>query len=115
MYLPSDIQYLTCILTSAGPMGQCFPIPDDAKLKAEMGMHARNAMRIHSAYNLPYEVQPGSVLDKAIQLDTERRAEDQSLYESETDAEQRRLERFSRLRQKRAMRVSAIMRLIMML
>ena len=89
-----------CQLPS-GPMGQCHPIPDDARLKAQMRLHARNAWKVHQAYNLPYEVEPGSDLDKAIQLDQRRQARNRDLYESEQDAEQRRLQRFSRLRQKR--------------
>ena len=83
-------------------MGQCHPIPDDAHLKDQMRLHARNALKIHQANNLPYNVEPGSDLDKAIQLDRRRQAQDQQLYESEQDAEQRRLQRFARLRQKRA-------------
>ena len=93
----------------AGPMGQCHPMPDDAKLKAEMRRHARNAYRIHSSYNLPYAVEPGSDMENAIRLDQAQRAHDEGLYEAEQEAEQRRLARFARLQQKRAggMRVSA--------
>ena len=67
-----------------------------------MHLHARNTWKIHQAHNVPWEVQPGSDMAKAIQLDQRQRSQDMQVYESEQDAEQRRLERFSRLRQKRA-------------
>ena len=48
----------------AGPLGQCHPIPDDPQLKAEMLKHARNYIRIHRMYNLPYQSEPGSDMAK---------------------------------------------------
>lgn len=88
-------------LVRAGPLGQCHPIPEDAQLKSQMRIHARNALKIHNAYNIPYEVEPGSDLDKAIKLHEKKQARRAETDEDETEAEQRRLERFARLQQKR--------------
>lgn len=88
-------------LLCTGPLGQCHPIPDDAQLKTQMRTHARNAAKIHSAYNIPYEVQPGSDLDKAIKLHEQKQARKAEYDVDENEAEQRRLERFARLQQKR--------------
>ncbi len=40
----------------AGPMGQCFPVPDDANLRRQMLKVARNTERIYNMYNLPWRV-----------------------------------------------------------
>ena len=40
-----------------GPMGQCFPIPDDDKLKAHMVKVAENKRCIWNMYNFDYKTQ----------------------------------------------------------
>ncbi len=56
------IRYFVWLLT--GPLGQCHPIPDEPQLKAQMLKHARNHLRIHNMYNLPYQSEPGSDMAK---------------------------------------------------
>ncbi|KAK9805746.1 hypothetical protein WJX73_005145 [Symbiochloris irregularis] len=84
-----------------GPLGQCHPLPDDEHLKEQMRLHARNTLKIHNAYNIPYKVQPGSDLDKAIKHHEQKQTRLAEVDEDENEAEQRRLERFARLQQKR--------------
>ena len=40
-----------------GPMGQCFAVPDDKKLKALMVKTAENQMKIFNMYNFDYHTQ----------------------------------------------------------
>ena len=62
-----------------GPLGQCHPIPEDPKLKAAMERAGDNHQRIHDSYNLPYDPEPGSDMDKAMKLWKRQRALDKKL------------------------------------
>ncbi len=37
-----------------GPMGQCFPIPDDEDIKRQMVLTAENQRKIYRMYNFDY-------------------------------------------------------------
>lgn len=37
-----------------GPMGQCFPVPDDDSIKQQMMTTAENAEKIYRMYNFDY-------------------------------------------------------------
>ena len=56
-----------------GPMGQCYNLPDDEKLKKVLFNHAKNYQRIHDMYNLDYDPPPGSNLYKALEYKKEVR------------------------------------------
>lgn len=47
-----------------GPLGQCFPIPDDQSIRAEMMRFVHNYAHIYSMYNFDYDPEPGSVQHK---------------------------------------------------
>ena len=40
-----------------GPMGQCFPIPDDGDIKRQMITTAENQRKIYRMYNFDYVTQ----------------------------------------------------------
>ena len=52
----------------AGPMGQCFALPEDAALRASMAKHAHNHQFIYNQYNFDLETVPGSDMEKAERL-----------------------------------------------
>ncbi len=49
-------------------MGQCYPVPDDDKLKGELAKHTRNHSRIWHMYNFTKTILPGSDMAKARRL-----------------------------------------------
>ena len=76
-----------------GPMGQCHPIPDDQKVKEAMLRAAAAHQKIYDSYNLPYEVEPGSDLDKAQKLWRRKEARKQRQLEKKLQREQQRIRR----------------------
>ena len=40
-----------------GPMGQCFPVPDDDNIKQQMIRTAENQQKIYRMYNFDYNTQ----------------------------------------------------------
>lgn len=40
-----------------GPMGQCFPVPDDGEVKRQMMTTAENQEKIYRMYNFDYNTQ----------------------------------------------------------
>ena len=55
-------------LPAAGPMGQCFPLPDDENVREAMQRHAENHEKIFNMYNFDVVPKPGSDMDKAQKL-----------------------------------------------
>jgi hypothetical protein len=80
----------------AGPMGQCWPVPDDPALRRDMETAARNHERIFTQYNLPYDVDPGSDLAAAIEMQLRREIERVEKAERRAELEKRRLKRLER-------------------
>jgi len=56
-----DASACSAAFVSAGPLGQCFPIPDDQSIRAEMMRFVQNYAHIYSMYNFDYDPEPGSV------------------------------------------------------
>lgn len=40
-----------------GPMGQCFPVPDDDDIKRQMITTAENQQKVYRMYNFDYNTQ----------------------------------------------------------
>lgn len=76
-----------------GPMGQCHPIPNDSNLKESMLRAAHNHQRIHDSYNLPYDPEPGSDMDKAQKLWKRKQARRQKALEKRLQREQQKIRR----------------------
>jgi len=76
-----------------GPMGQCHPIPQNPSLKAAMTRAAANHKRIYDSYNLPYDPEPGSDLDKASKLWRRREARRQRALDKKLQREAQRVRR----------------------
>ena len=76
-----------------GPMGQCFPIPDDENLKASMALAAANHRRIFDSYNLPYDPEPGSDLERATKLWKRKQARRAKALERKLLREQQKVRR----------------------
>lgn len=76
-----------------GPLGQCHPIPDSPHLKHAMSVAASNHEKIHDAYNLPYDPEPGSDMDKAMKLWKRKEAKEKRALEKKLQREQQRLRR----------------------
>lgn len=49
-----------CARATAGPLGQCHPIPDDVGIRQEMLQAAQNYAHIYSLYNFDYDPEPGT-------------------------------------------------------
>ena len=49
----------------AGPMGQCYPLPADPLVRAELGKHTRNHLRIWNMFNFARRIRPGTDMWKA--------------------------------------------------
>lgn len=49
----------------AGPMGQCFPLPADPLVRAELAKHTRNHLRVWNMFNFARRIRPGSDMFKA--------------------------------------------------
>lgn len=80
-----------------GPMGQCFPVPDDDGLKLKMAQAADTHRKIYQQYNLPYEVEPGSVMEKAQKLWKKKQARRQRALEKRLKREQQRIRRMDKV------------------
>lgn len=76
-----------------GPMGQCHPIPDEAGLKEAMLRAAENHKRILDQYNLPYDVEPGSDMDKAQKMWKRKQARRAKALEKKLLREQQKIRR----------------------
>eukprot|EP00884_Botryococcus_braunii_P004791 jgi/Botrbrau1/14312/Bobra.0287s0005.1 len=79
-----------------GPLGQCWPIPNDPDLLREMKRAAENHAVIYAQYNLPYEVEPGTTMGKAIELQLRRLTSRQEGRVRRAEFEKRRLKRLER-------------------
>jgi hypothetical protein len=76
-----------------GPLGQCHGVPAEPALRAGMARAAANHARIWNGYNLPYEAEPGSVMDKAQRLWKRREARRQRGLDKKLVREAQRLRR----------------------
>lgn len=76
-----------------GPLGQCHPVPADPSLRSAMVHAAENHQRIYDAYNLPYDPEPGSDLDKAQKLWRKREARRQRSLEKKLQREAQKVRR----------------------
>lgn len=76
-----------------GPLGQCHAVPEDPKIRDAMTRAAANHQRIYDSYNLPYETQPGSDLDKAQRLWKKKQTRKQRALEKKLQREQQRIRR----------------------
>ncbi|KAA6416704.1 MAG: hypothetical protein FRX49_13315 [Trebouxia sp. A1-2] len=63
MHYPHGTKFM-----APGPMGQCFPIPDDEDIKRQMVLTAENQHKIYRMYNFDYVTKPGSDMAKAEKL-----------------------------------------------
>ncbi|GMH35111.1 hypothetical protein BSKO_02979 [Bryopsis sp. KO-2023] len=79
---PHGTKYL-----APGPAGQCFPVPEDERLKGQLVAHAKNHKRIWDMYNLEYDAAPGSDLWKAERWwkkeQEKQKAEREKMYEKQ--------------------------------
>ena len=46
-------------------MGQCYPLPPDPLVRAELAKHTRNHLRIWNMFNFARRIRPGSDMWKA--------------------------------------------------
>ena len=46
-------------------MGQCFPLPADPLVRAELAKHTRNHLRVWNMFNFARRIRPGSDMFKA--------------------------------------------------
>jgi hypothetical protein len=76
-----------------GPLGQCHPVPGEPGLRAAMAAAADNHQRIHDAYNLPYDPEPGSDMDKAQKLWRRRQARRQRVLDKKLQREAQKIRR----------------------
>jgi hypothetical protein len=76
-----------------GPLGQCHPVPEDPKLRDSMARSAANHRRIHESYNLPYEAEPGSDMDKAQKMWRKKQVRKQKALEKKLQREAQRIRR----------------------
>lgn len=76
-----------------GPLGQCHPIPDDPSLKAAMARAAANHQRIYDSYNLPYDPEPGSDMDKAMKVWRRKQARKQRSLDKKLQREAQKIRR----------------------
>ncbi len=51
-----------------GPMGQCFPIPDDEDIKHQMVLTAENQRKIYRMYNFDYVTKVGALQTDLLEL-----------------------------------------------
>lgn len=76
-----------------GPMGQCYPLPKDPKLLEAMKLAAANHQRIYDSYNIPYQTEPGSVMEKAEKLWRRKQARKQRTLQKKLQREAQRIRR----------------------
>eukprot|EP01024_Parvocaulis_polyphysoides_P074653 TRINITY_DN962_c1_g1_i1.p1 TRINITY_DN962_c1_g1~~TRINITY_DN962_c1_g1_i1.p1 ORF type:complete len:420 (+),score=62.65 TRINITY_DN962_c1_g1_i1:188-1447(+) len=74
-----------------GPMGQAHPLPEDPAVRQQLFNHAVNFTRIHDAYNIDYEVVPGSDLDRAMKWYNKEQARKEKKQKAMEERYQRRL------------------------
>lgn len=79
-----------------GPMGQCFPLPEDDHVKETMQTHAENYEKIFNSYNFDVVPTPGSDMDKAQRLWDAQVAKKKAARRRVIEAEKRRLQRLNR-------------------
>ena len=80
----------------AGPMGQCFPLPDDDNLKDAMAKHAHNHEFIFNQYNFDVDTVPGSEMEKAERLWRRKKAVEARDAARKSQLERRRLQRLEK-------------------
>ncbi len=51
-----------------GPMGQCFPIPDDEDIKRQMVLTAENQRKIYRMYNFDYVTKVAALHTEVLKL-----------------------------------------------
>ena len=82
----------------AGPMGQCFPLPDDENLKEAMAKHAHNHEFIFNQYNFDVDTPAGSDMEKAERLWRRKKAVEARESQRKSQMERRRLQRLEKRR-----------------
>ena len=88
MHYPHGTSFL-----APGPIGQCHAVPDDPTLRDSMARAAANHQRIYDSYNLPYDVAPGSDLDKAQKMWNRKQTKKQRALEKKLQREAQRIRR----------------------
>lgn len=76
-----------------GPLGQCHAVPESPELRYAMTQAASNHKRIYDSYNIPYDPEPGSDMDKAMKLWKRKEAREKRALEKKLQREQQRLRR----------------------
>lgn len=87
-----------------GPMGQCFPLPDDPYVRENMRVNARNHQRIYDMYNFDVVPRPGSDMEKATKLWEKQEAEKTTALKKRAEAEKRRHQRTAQRTRQRQQR-----------
>lgn len=94
MHYPHGTKFM-----APGPMGQCFPIPDDEGVKHQMIITAENQRKIYRMYNFDYVTKPGSDMAKAEVLWAKR--------QKKLAARQARIKHLQMMQLKRQQRLAA--------
>jgi hypothetical protein len=81
-----------------GPMGQCFPLPEDENVRNTMQQHAENHEKIFNMYNFDVVPKPGSDMDKAQKLWDKKEARKAARAKRAAELEKRRHQRLDRSR-----------------
>ena len=76
-----------------GPLGLCHPVPDDARLKRAMTSAAVEHKKIFDMYNLPENVEPGSIMEKAMKFWKRKQNRKQKAMEKRLQREMQKIRR----------------------
>jgi len=76
-----------------GPLGLCHGVPNDPKLKDAMRKAASIQQHIHDMYNFSENVEPGSIMEKAMKFWKKKQARKQKATEKKLQREMQRIRR----------------------